>query len=348
MKLLKAIHPIFLLALGLHAALLMIPISGSSDEVVPAPDPEGETISVTRIPTEDDKKAAAAVNPATSPQTVAAKPAQSNRPAQQAQSGTPRNNAQQRGQSGRSANGASNRANGRNARGSDADNRNATNRNVDEEIANLDNASSPPPPPTETSPVNAVPPAPPQEPLTLAALLEKAKRPVPERLKDLLALFSTAYRYQAEQTHEAAETQARQTWLTGIRDRTGIAVEPEPLETPVKIPYPLEREDSFLQKYGDYEYDLDFVACLKEAPQPAVVGIAFDQAGAIAHQDPVILRSTGYEFLNQEALERVKQYQGFPREKAQKAYTIDVEIDHDDERCPVVPQAEIAEGDAAE
>ncbi|MEM9906800.1 MAG: hypothetical protein AAF921_17410 [Cyanobacteria bacterium P01_D01_bin.44] len=354
MKLLKAIHPIFLLALGLHAALLMIPISGSSDEIIPAPDPEGETISVTRIPTEDDKKAAAAVNPATSPQTVATKPAQSNRPAQQAQSGTPRTNAQQRGQSGRSVNGASNRANGRNARGSDrtvdnrnADNRDADNRNVDEEIANLGNASSPPPPPSsgDTSPANATPPASPQEPLTLAALLEKAKRPVSEQLKDLLALFSTAYNYQAERTNDAAEAQARDSWLAGIRDRTGIAVEPEPLETPVKIPYPLEREDSFLQKYGDYEYDLDFVACLKEAPQPAVVGIAFDQAGAIAHQDPVILRSTGYEFLNQEALERVKQYEDFPLEKAQKAYTIDVEIDHDNERCPVVPTAEVTEGE---
>ncbi|MEO1404516.1 MAG: hypothetical protein AAFV72_25145, partial [Cyanobacteria bacterium J06635_1] len=263
MKFSKAIHPIFLLALGLHAALLMIPISGSSDEVVPAPDPEGETISVTRIPTEDDKGATVAAKPATSSQTVAAKPAQASRPAQQAQAGPPRTSAQRSAQSNRQANGGANRANGRNTQGG---NRNAANRNVDDEIASLGESSTPPPPPgsRETPPANATPPASPQEPLTLAALLEKAKRPVPERLKDLLALFSTAYNYQAGQTNDAAETQARDSWLAGIRDRTGLTLEPESLEKPVKIPYPLEREDSFLQKYGDYEYDLDFVVCLKE------------------------------------------------------------------------------------
>ncbi|MEM9162548.1 MAG: hypothetical protein AAGC54_05705 [Cyanobacteria bacterium P01_F01_bin.4] len=349
MRVPKSIYPMFLLALGLHVGLLFIPISGSSDEVVPAPDPEGETISVTRIPTEDGKTTSAAANPAASPQTAAAKPAQASRPAQPAtrQSGTPRTNAQQGEQSNRQANGDANRANGRNPQGG---NRNAANRDVDEELANLGNASPPPPPPSsrETPPANATPPSSPQEPLTLAALLEKAKRPVPEQLRALLALFSTAYNYQAGQTNDAAETQARDSWLAGIRDRTGLTLEPEPLEKPVKIPYPLEREDSFLQKYGDYEYDLDFVVCLKEAPQPAVVGIAFDQAGAIADEAPIILRGTGYEFLNQEALERVKQYEDFPLDKAQKAYTIDVEIDHDDERCPVVPTAAVVEGDATE
>lgn len=333
MNVLKSIHPIFLLALGLHAAFLMIPLSGSSDQVIPPPDPEGETISVTRItPEAEATKPATVKQPATStatpavvvarpaptqPAKTARQPATTTRPAVQGNRATDRADSANPGRENRAA---------------------ADRRSDDDELPNLD--SNPATPSSGERPVvnTPSPAAVTQAPLTLAALAEKAKGDVTDALKARLAWFAQLYGYRVEQTTDETEAAALTAWLGSLRDRTGITdLTPQALEKTIQVPYPLEREDSL-------RYQTDFVACLKEAPKPALIGIAFDQAGAIA-ADPVILRGTGYEFLNQEALERAKQYDGFPPEKAQQAYTIDIKIDQDSERCPLLPVAEIAEGE---
>ena len=54
--------------------------------------------------------------------------------------------------------------------------------------------------------------------------------------------------------------------------------------------------------------------------------------GAIA-TEPAILRSSGYGFLNDIALEKLKDYQDFPNEDTQKLYTIDIEVDYDKDAC---------------
>ncbi|MBE9141484.1 hypothetical protein IQ254_30575, partial [Nodosilinea sp. LEGE 07088] len=57
--------PLLLASLGLHALLLMLPVGSSDEAVIPPPDPDQDTVAITRVPPAGTPDAAA--TPGTTP-----------------------------------------------------------------------------------------------------------------------------------------------------------------------------------------------------------------------------------------------------------------------------------------
>ncbi|EKV03678.1 hypothetical protein Lepto7375DRAFT_5988 [Leptolyngbya sp. PCC 7375] len=325
-------NPIFLLAAGLHAGLLIIPIAGgSSDSVVPAPDPEGESITVTRIP----PKAAQTVpgqpgatrpapRPAAGVATAIRQPASAGQPTtasqQPAQTRQTRNGQTDKTGSttGRSNSDNRRRAstnNGNNRRGSTSQNP-TDNRNTDNEIAVLSPPSNPPNSGGSDGTADNTPAV--QEPPTLVALKNGAQAEVPNLLRD----FLTRLRHSVLRTTDPETEETKQKWLVNLTEEQGLNVsEAQGLEKAVEISYPLIADEG-----------RRFLSCLTPLPEKGLVGVVVDADGAIA-TEPALLRSSGYGFLNEIALEKVKDYTDFPEESSQQAYTIDIEVDYDEDAC---------------
>ena len=328
-------NPIFLLAAGLHAGLLLIPIAGSSsDSVVPAPDPEGASITVTRIPpkaaqTVAGQSAAAtrlAPSPAAGVATAVRQPASAGQttPASQQPAQTRQTRNGQTDETG-STTGRSNSDNRRRASTNTGNNRigntsqNQTdNRNTDHEIAVLSPPSAPPNSDSSDSTTDNTPAV--QEPPTLIALKDGAQsREVPNLLRDFLVRL----RHSVLRTTDPETEEAKQKWLVSLTEEQDLNVsEAQGLEKAVEISYPLIADDEGRR----------FLSCLTPLPEKGLVGVVVDADGEIA-TEPALLRSSGYEFLNEIALEKVKDYTDFPEESSQQAYTIDVEVDYDEDAC---------------
>lgn len=320
-------NPIFLLAAGLHAGLLLIPVAGgSSDTAVPAPDPEGESITVTRIPpktTQSAKSAgqsapsrptpagATAVRPSTAGgQTVKATSQGRPQTAQQTNQDTSveRNTANRR----RSNNG--NRTSNSTAQSNQTDSRNSSN-----EIAVLppDNSNSANNSSTNT---NRTSPAA-QTPPTLVALKDGTQSEIPNGLR----IFLARLRHSVLRTTDPEVEETKQTWLATLNEQPGLhASAPQALDKAVEIRYPITPEEN-----GSLRR---FVSCLTPEPEKGLVGVVVDANGTIA-AEPTLLRSSGYDFLNDIALEKVKTYDSFPNERSQKIYTVPVEVEYDKSAC---------------
>ncbi|MGD1950028.1 MAG: hypothetical protein ACFB14_10330 [Leptolyngbyaceae cyanobacterium] len=306
-------NPIFLLAAGLHAGLLMIPVAGGSpDDIVPAPDPEGESITVTRIP--PNTQPASSGGPTTAPrpagaaavrQPVAAANQQGQQRQQQSQ---PR-----RSQTGQNANDRA--ADRRQASGNNQSNHRA-NRDSDNEVAALPANNSSPSNTSGNTPARTQTE---QTPPTLVALKDGAQaQEVPKPLQNFLARL----RHSILKTTDPEVEEAKQAWLVSLSEQPEIRVsDPQGLDKSVEINYPLIADGP-----------RRFLSCLTPVPEKGLVGVVVNPDGEIA-TEPAILRSSGYGFLNDIALEKIKNYQDFPDEDTQKLYTIDIEVDYDKDAC---------------
>ncbi|MEM6256277.1 MAG: hypothetical protein AAF821_25470 [Cyanobacteria bacterium P01_D01_bin.156] len=301
-------NPVFLLAAGLHAGLLLIPIAGgSSEEVVPAPDPQGESITVTRIPPKQTAAAPSTVRP----------PAQVVR---QSSPGSP-NRQPRSGQRPSTPELAAPTATSGNTR-----NRQAArdrNNNPAPGLPELPATSGNPPGqvPVTTPPSN--PSLTPSAP-TLTALRDGVgSRAVPE----LLTSFLARLRYSLAGTRDGAAEEAKQAWLAQLADQPGIeAAPPQDLEETLTIGYPITVE----HQGGPRRIQ----ACLSPHPQPALLGVVVNQTRDLV-VEPTLLRSSGYEFLDTAALSAVEDYAYFPgvTSESQQIYTIPVAVDYDAEAC---------------
>ncbi|ESA36674.1 hypothetical protein N836_06325 [Leptolyngbya sp. Heron Island J] len=316
-------NPIFLLAVGLHAGLLMIPVAGgSSDEIVPAPDPEGESITVTRIP----PKSTQPTQP--SGQTAVPRPdATSLRPAAAGSqtSGTNQQQAQIQGrpQTGQRANqgsitgqGADNRRQASSRTTENRPNREATQDSANEVAVLPANNSD-----TNNSAGNAASRTPTEQAApTLVALKDGAQtQEVPKLLRDFLARL----RHSVLITTEPEVEEAKQAWLENLREQPAIQVsEPQALDQGLAISYPITDGGSPRR----------YLSCLTPAPEKGLVGVVINPGGAIA-TEPTLLRSSGYEFLNDIALAKLQDYTDFPEANTQKLYTVDIEVDYDQDAC---------------
>ncbi|MEO1591659.1 MAG: hypothetical protein AAFU71_10250 [Cyanobacteria bacterium J06632_22] len=329
-----ALRPLFLLVLGAHAALLAIPISGASDEIVPAPDPEGDTITVTRIPPQDNEAAGAkaagqptaAGQRATQPQptaTTAAKPATTTPAARSAANN--RTAAPQNGRiAARRSNSATSSASSSNPDSNDATGPATATPPGDDAagggLSPLPNRQ-PATPPSQRTGNNAT-----TETSLIAALQAGARQGNVQALTSLIASFNDALTFNNIQTSIEEEVEETNQWLRQLQAETGNAnLTEQALDTALKIPYPLEETTGFAE--DEWAYDRDFVGCLSQSPSPATVGLYFDQRGELV-DDPVLLRSSGYSFLNAEALARAEQFVGLPDVRAGQAFTIPVEVEY--------------------
>ena len=312
------VNPVFLLAAGLHAGLLMIPVAGgSSEDIVPAPDPEGESITVTRIPPQQTQPAASAVGqaaktnrPATTP--VAATQA-GGKPTSGSANQQQKSKANPRQQSNQSSGTQSTAASGQTA--SDDRQSNAT--------AGADDPPGLPDLPADDE-SNQVPvtvavqeEAAPQPAPTLIALKDGAESKVP----DLLKAFLERLQYSLLKTRDAEAEDAKQAWLSQLAEQSALEIAtPEELEKALEISYPITVEDS-----GPREIS----SCLTPLPEPGLLGVVVAADGAT---DPQLLRSTGYAFLNDAALNRIDAYD-FPAASSPQAYMVPVAINYDKDAC---------------
>lgn len=308
-------NPIFLLAVGLHAGLLMIPVAGgSSEDLVPAPDPEGESITVTRIPPKRDKPAkpstsqssSSANRLATVGQTASSKKATAAASAR-SQSTQPRS------QGGQSSSNDSSTNGGENPSSSNSQNTPA---------ASTDGPGLPdlPDETPDSVPVTVSPDETAnQEAPSLIALREGVDtRSVPQRLKDFLARLQ----YSLQGTREVESTQAA--WLAKLEEQSAGLSSPQELEKPLEISYPVTITED--------EGPRQIYTCLSPLPKQGLIGAVVDAEGAIAGE-PALLRSSGYPFLNDVALQKIQDYENFPTENIQKIYTVPFNVNYDEDAC---------------
>lgn len=322
-------NPIFLLAAGLHAGLLLIPVAGgSSEELVPAPDPEGESITVTRIAPQ--KKAKGADAKTASGQA----PKAGNTNSSASKKGNSANSSQERRKKGR---------------------------NTTEEINELPSPGNvvlvtPPGPPPITGSSSssdngqdnvvdttddsntANQPSLPREleqkdRQDLLAVLASRKeegnlRDAPEILLNWFSRFRVRYGYSGKGTSEEDVKLAQENWLATLGEKGNLSLSevPQPLDNSIKVEFPMLIEDE------DGVGPTTFRRCLVPEPQDGLLGVVVDEEESIVGAS-TLLRSSGYRLLNELAFEAVKAYEDFPDENSHQAYTITVKVDYDKSTC---------------
>ncbi len=344
MKLVQFIYPMFLVALGLHALLLFVPIGGAADPDVeedvplsdlseqPTPDPAG-ALPVPDLNVFTELPDGTAVNPA-----IAPPPASST-----GSSSAIRRRAAPRQSVASAPTRTTTPTNSPPARPDSAD------------LAPVDGAapsapsSSPNPPATNLPDLSAgdqgstestsdesrsenatvedtASPTAANEPAS--NLIASTSGEPPESLQRLAAAFAQALGYNPQGTDEASAERELTDWQASIRRQANVDgvenIEPTQIAELTQIRYPIESTEKADGR--------PFSVCLEKEPHSAEVGILFDSQGQIAGE-PKLIRSTGYSALNEEIMAAIAKYDGFPDGYQSKAYTFAVEVDYDADAC---------------
>lgn len=288
--------PMLLASLGLHGLVLMLPAGTADDAPLPPPDPEQDSVAITRVPpagTADATAAPTSLAPAVAPAAVGAavaplqpQPVTQRPPARPAQS--PPATARPRGTTPQAA-----------VQAGDAAQPSAP------------AASSPPAEPTAPSAPLAAPVA--SQPLFEGDLGERLQTYVAglnlplERVEQMRTAILQRVTYTAEATTAAAYEQNLSQWQQTIRTHTGLGdLTPAPAPQPLAVTY--------------YQR-----ACLSEPPGPVQMGVLVSPSGT-ARSQPVVLRSSGYGAVDDHALRAVASHQ-FPRASEARAYTVTVDTE---------------------
>ncbi len=303
--------PMLLASLGLHGLVLMLPAGSSDQAVIPPPDPEQDSVAITRVPPAGESAAAVPGGGAVpaaplgaipggaagAPLNALRSPAGAVPPAQRANPATPA-----------SANRASRPA--------------APSRTSPRSPA----AQTPPTPASTTSPPVTTTPPPAATPAASQPLFEGdlgerlqtyvASLNLPqERIDQLLTAIDQRLVYSDLNTSDADYSQNLSQWQEAVRAETGLTtLTPEEAPTELSITY--------------YQR-----ACLSEEPGTAQVGVIVSPVGS-PRREPVLLRSSGYGIVDAKALRTVANHR-FPRGGEVKAYTVTLpaEVDHGPSAC---------------
>lgn len=304
--------PMLLASLGLHGLLLLIPVASSDEAAIPPPDPEQDNIAITRIPpaAADTTPSQALPAAAMVPQAV---PQRSVQPVPQ-----------QRG----SANVPASRQ--------PTTARSAASPNVSRTPATLPTGTrqgnlprlSSQREPARNSPTARVNPPNPGAPIaqptvpslgqdrreTILAYVASLNLPE-DRLTQLSATIWQRYGYSTLNTSRGEYTDNLTQWQEDIQQETGLA--------------DLVAEED----RTDFDVEIKRRVCLVQPPGDIKIGFVANPNGSL-QQDPVLLRSSGYEILDQKALERLGQYAPEQADSI-KAYTVTVEtaVDYGPNDC---------------
>jgi len=312
--------PMLLASLGLHGLILLVPTGASQDEAIPPPDPEQDSVAITRIPP------AAPASPAESP--LNSRPA-GNLPPTTGQRPTadPRGIARIQRPSDPNPNSAvaspsptrppaaSQRNPGQNSprpQGSGSGGNARDSRTPESATTTRPTGSSPGTAPS-ASPAPAAPSAPPanSQPLSGNDLREQlqayaAQLNLPQgRIDRLAANLRQRFRFDAVASADEVFPLNQTQWQDAIRQDTGVAdLSPEALPDPVPLVYRQR-------------------VCLAQAPGPVKVGIVTNPDGS-HHGDPVVLQSSGYGAVDEKALKAIAD-QPLPTADHPKAYVLTVQ-----------------------
>lgn len=119
--------------------------------------------------------------------------------------------------------------------------------------------------------------------------------------------------YSSQGTTAEAAAANRQDWVAALQDETDnpdLAVVEEPIELPV----------SYRGR-----------VCLSPEPGDGLIGVWIKADGSLGDQ-PVLLQSTGYPLLNQQAADAIAEL-AFPAADADTLYQIAVKVSYDGEGC---------------
>lgn len=298
--------PMLLVSLGLHGLLLLLP-AGSEDVVIPPPDPEQDSVAITRVPPAGESEAAipnSGVVPAGAvPRIAAGAPLTVQPPAGAAP-------AAQRPSPAVIA--RSNQARTTAPRSPGRPQPPAT------QTPPTPAPTTPPPAATTPSPATNLPSS---QPLFEGDLGERLQTYVAslnlsqERIDQLLTAISQRLVYSDSNTSDADYSQNLSQWQQTVRAETGLTtLTPEEAPTELSITY--------------YQR-----ACLSEEPGTAQVGVIVSPVGS-PRREPVLLRSSGYGIVDAKALRTVADHR-FPRGGEVKAYTVTLpaEVDHGPSDC---------------
>lgn len=294
----RLLAPMLLASLGLHGLLLLLPTGTGEDALVPPPDPEQDSIAITRVPPAGESEVAGAAIPPSGPlQGQPAIAAQRPVAAAAARSAVVQSRSQPRSQrrpaaapADRSQPGPPPAANPPAARPSTP-------------------ATPPPTAPSSTQPLFDGELGP--QLLAYVAALNLPQAKVERAAESIQNRFSFNA---AAVTGDTFDTN-RNTWVSALRQDTGIAdLSPEINRSEFSTVYPQR-------------------VCLTDAPGKIAVGAVANPDGSWRGA-PTLLRSSGYGALDRKALQEIQRHRFAPGDGI-KAYvlTIDTSVDHGGRPC---------------
>ena len=169
---------------------------------------------------------------------------------------------------------------------------------------------------------------------SVADLVAKLTDPLSDsRLDSLLAQVSDLAKsltYSEENTDDGSASQNRADWKAAIQRQANVgsveSIAPTEIADLTEVTYPIESPIQAGMKARSLSL------CLEAVPHNAEVGVRFDAQGNVAGE-PALIRSTGYEALNEEIIATVRSYKDFPPSRNSKAYLLEFAIDYDAEAC---------------
>lgn len=163
-----------------------------------------------------------------------------------------------------------------------------------------------------------------------AALLSSVSQNVelPPSLQESVLNLAAALVYQSDKTEDNWAKQMREAWISSISrqaNRTGSVERVEPIiNAELTMAYPIAaaviREGRSLE------------VCLDEEPKAAEIGVTFNAQGKIVNP-PEILRSTGYDALDIEAIALLQSAENLPNSRDSKAYIFQISVDYNADEC---------------
>ncbi len=335
----RLIAPMLLASLGLHGLILLVPTGASQDAVIPPPDPEQDSVAITRIPPatpadSDENDATTASRPPAGQSPPGQSPTASRggiariqRPGAGSGTGlsggsssvsrtipnrspsrtTPR-------QSGRSSTPSRSQASAP-AQGSAS--------GASRPSSSSPGASSTPAAQPSASPASAstAPPSP-SQPLDASELRAQlqayaAELNLPQsRIDRLAASIRQRFSYDAAASANEVLPVNQTQWQDRIRQTTGLAdLTAEPLPSPLSLVYRQR-------------------VCLTPPPGPVKVGLLANPDGTQA-EDPVVLQSSGYGTVDARVIRAVKDHP-LPEANGPKAYILTVDPEVDAGRTPCI------------
>jgi len=303
--------PMLLASLGLHGLFLLIPVASSDEAAIPPPDPEQDNIDITRIPpaapeTEGSQPAPLATPiPQAVPQRVPSIEARQRPPAQTVTSRQPRQASSPGARTTAAPSAPTNRGDLPRLPGQGGNG---------ESTGRVE-----PPNPDVPLPEATISPLGQDRQENILAYVAGLDLPQ-ERMEQLAAMVWQRYGYSTLDTSRGEYTNNLTRWQETIQQETGLG--------------DLKAEED----RTEFAVEMERRVCLSRSPGEARIGFVVNPDGSF-RQEPVLLRSSGYDELNRKALEVVRQYEP-PTDDAIKAYTVTVEtkVDYGPNDCLESPQ----------
>lgn len=304
----KLLAPMLLASLGLHGLLLLLPTGTTDDVPVPPPDPEQDSVAITRVPPAGEPDVAAIAGATASPSTPLQRPstapaapvARANAPAVRSTQPQAPSRASTPPSQPRSPATSSTNA----------------------------QPTQPPPAPVNPPAAGAVTPTPPApsapsstqplfdaelgpQLLAYVAALNLPQAKVDRAAESIQNRFSFNAAAVTNDTFNANQSR----WVSTLRQETGLAeLSPEINGSEFATVYPQR-------------------VCLANSPGEINVGALVNPDGSW-QGEPALLRSSGYGALDRKALQEIRRHRFAPAEGT-KAYvlTIDTSVDYGDRPC---------------